>query len=65
MNDKLWYQLAGGRKFVMCVGFGAAFCLMYVFGPLSESGFITLMGGTVLGFIAGNVGQKALTKDSA
>jgi hypothetical protein len=63
--NSLWYQNLGGRKFILCVGFGVVFCLMYVFGPLSESGFITLMGGTVLGFIAGNVGQKALTKDKA
>lgn len=60
MTD-LWYQRWGGRKFVLCVGFGLIFCALYAFGPLSEEGFRFLMGGTVLVYVAGNVGQKALT----
>jgi hypothetical protein len=62
MNEKLWYERAGGRKFLLCVGFGAVFCLMYGFGPLSEGAFERLMAGTVLAFVGGNVAQKWLTK---
>ena len=62
MNDT-WYSRAGGRKFLMCSTFGAVFCLMFWVGPLSESAFQFLMGGTVLVFVSGNVAQKALTKD--
>jgi len=64
MND-LWYQRWGGRKFLMCAAFGAVFCLMFQFGKLSETAFQFLMGGTVLVFVAGNVGQKALVKTEA
>ena len=58
----LWYQRWGGRKFILCAGFGAVFCLMFRIGPLSEAAFQFLMAGTVFVYVAGNVGQKALTR---
>lgn len=56
-----WYQRAGGRKFLLCVAFGAVFCILFVCAVLSEPTFERLIGGTVLVYVAGNVGQKALT----
>ncbi len=65
MTEKLWYERAGGRKFLLCSFFGVVFCLMFVAGALSEPAFERLIAGTVVAFIVGNVGQKALTKPAA
>jgi hypothetical protein len=61
MTDLLWYQRWGGRKFLLCVGFGLIFCAMFAVKRLSEPAFQFLMGGTVVAFIAGNVLQKKVT----
>lgn len=65
MADTLWYQRWGGRKFILCAGFGLIFCAMFVAKLLSEAAFQLLMGGTVVTYIAGNVGQKAVSKPGA
>jgi hypothetical protein len=65
VTEKLWYEKAGGRKFLLCSAFGIVFCLMLVTDVLSEAAFERLMAGTVVAFILGNVGQKALAKQAA
>lgn len=46
------------RKFWVTIALAINFTLLFGFGPLTEEGYVTLMGGLVLFFTAGNVGEK-------
>ncbi|TFH49596.1 MAG: hypothetical protein E4H01_03930 [Lysobacterales bacterium] len=55
MNQHDGYR---SRKFWVTVSLSVTFTLLFGLGPLSEEGYVTLMGGLVLFFTAGNVGEK-------
>jgi hypothetical protein len=63
MNSPL--QRAGGRKFVLCLIVTLFSAMLLVNGYITALIFRDLMMGITGGYILGNVGQKALTKESA
>jgi len=49
-----WITGLGGRRFTITIGAGLVSTLLFVCHILSESGFITLVLGTVGAYITGN-----------
>lgn len=48
------------RKFTLAISLSAVFCLMFVFGKLDQTGFITLIEWTLAGYLGANVGHRAV-----
>lgn len=56
MSDVI--NLAGGRKFLLCVGCGAVTSVLLWFGKLESGAYATIILGTVGAFIVGNVAAQ-------
>ena len=48
----------GGRQFFLCFNTWVGSITLFAFGILSEAGYLTITGGTVIAYIAGNQIQE-------
>jgi hypothetical protein len=56
---RAWIAAAGGRRFLMCMGAHFINTALFVFGVLSESGYLTTFMGTVAVYVGASTYQKA------
>lgn len=47
-----WIAAAGGRRFLMCMGAHFINTALFVWGPLTEQGYLYTFGGTVASYLA-------------
>lgn len=53
---KAWLDaIDGDEKFVMTVGAGIVNAIFFACGVLSETGYLTILGGTIIAYITGKV----------
>jgi hypothetical protein len=51
-NVQAWREALGGRRFLMCMGAHFINTALFVWGPLSEQGYLTTFAGTVAAYLA-------------
>lgn len=51
-------EALGGRKFLLAVAVGIVSTMLFAYSVLSESGYLTVQGGSVLAYIGGNYMEK-------
>lgn len=56
---RTWISAAGGRRFLMCMGAHAVNTALFVFGVMSENGYLMTFGGTVAAYIGASTYQKS------
>lgn len=62
---RAWISALGGRRFLLTIGANLVNSLLFVFGFLTESGYLTTFGGTVAAYLAVAGWQKHVELKSA
>lgn len=57
-------EAIGGDRFIMTMGAGIANTILFAFGVLSESGYVTLTMATVATFIAGEALPRMVNRSA-
>ena len=56
-----WREAVGGRRFWLCIGCSLINTVLFAMGILSESGYLFVIGGTVIAYISART-TEALKK---
>lgn len=63
---KAWLDaIEGDEKFVMTVGAGIINAIFLACGILSETGYLTILGGTIVAYITGKVAEDRFAQKAA
>jgi hypothetical protein len=63
-----WISALGGRRYLLCIGCALINTVIYASGlpmhaPMSESGYLMIISGTVITYVGANVTQKIKNKE--
>lgn len=62
-----WREALGGRRFLMCMGCAFINTILFAIGfplahPMTEGGYLMILGGTVFTFVSANTTEKFKAK---
>ncbi len=68
-NVAKWIIALGGRRYLLCIGCAFINTLVFLTGLfhipplLTETGYLTIIGGTVIAYLGSNTTQKVKNKE--